>query len=305
VDAAEERRDAIRALWEAGDYPEVAARFEPVSRAVVDHLDVGGLTLLDAATGTGNTALAAARAGAEVAAFDLSPQLLGVARRRAEVAGLRVDWRIGDLVEIPWPADAVDVVTSTFGAFTVDDARRCAAELARVCRPGGRIVVTAWHPEGAFGRLQTELPATFPDLLPVPEGCGPLDWADHDGLAAITAGLPVVRTDLDVASLPLTFTDLDDAIAWFDRVSGPFQRMRGALRQGGVDPATADAAVRRAWAPVTSGAGDRVAIDAVWSRATLTLADPATGSSLAAATGTATGPSTAPAPGPAGGPAGG
>ncbi len=135
-------------------------------------------------TGTGNTAIAAAAAGADVSAFDITPRLLDVARERAAAAGLTIDFREGDLLAIPYPDDAFDLVLSTFGAFTADDPPACARELVCVCRPDGTIVTTAWADEGVFGVLTEVAVTRYPAL--VPHGAAdPRAWADEAGLAGI------------------------------------------------------------------------------------------------------------------------
>src|SRR5581483_1579747 len=106
--------------------------------------------VLDVAAGSGNAALAAARRGAEVTATDFVPRLLETAARRAHTEGLELETREADAQALPFADGAFDVVLSTFGVMFAPDQDRAAGELLRVCRPGGRIGLTAWTPASAM-----------------------------------------------------------------------------------------------------------------------------------------------------------
>jgi SAM-dependent methyltransferase len=259
----EERVAAIRQLWSDGDYRRVAALFAPLTDALVAELDLDVLDVLDAATGTGNAALAAARAGARVTAFDLTPRLLDFARARAEEAGLDVDWREGDLLDVPFPDDAFDVVLSTFGAFTADDPRCCAAELVRVCRPGGRVVTTAWAAEKIFGELTTVVTRRHPEVIP-PDRPDPRAWADPDGLGAIVEGLGVT-VRLQRRTAWFAFPSAEAALDELEEVSGPVQRLRqgvAAVQPRGWAGVREELLAR--WTDLARPAPDGVELPAVW-----------------------------------------
>lgn len=224
---ADERTRRIEELWSEGDYTEVARWFEPISERLVDGLRPSGLRVLDAATGTGNTALAAARAGADVDAFDLTPSLLEIARARAAAAGLEVRFRTGDLLDVPYPDASFDLVVSTFGAFTADDAVRAAEELVRVCRPEGRIVTTAWGREGVIATTSQVVRERRPDLFP--EGApDPSRWADQAGVEELFA-----RCDVEVevrrVETWFSFPDREHLMRAFETVSGPIRRLQAAV----------------------------------------------------------------------------
>ena len=133
---------------------------------------------LDVACGTGAIAFRAARAGARVTGVDLAPALVETARRRAEEEGLEVELEVGDAEALPYEDGAFDVVSSSFGVMFAPDQRRAAAELARVCRPGGRLGLNTWREESGVGQMFR----TFaPFQPPLPEGAGmPLDWGRED-----------------------------------------------------------------------------------------------------------------------------
>jgi SAM-dependent methyltransferase len=267
-----ERVEAIQQLWSVGCYEDVGALFVPVTEAVVAALPLAGRRVLDAATGTGNTAIAAARAGADVAAFDLTPRLLDVARERASAAGVTVDFAEGDLLAIPYPDDAFDVALSTFGAFTADDPQACARELVRVCRPGGTIVSTAWASDGIFGVLTEVALARLASVTPsgAPD---PRAWADADGLAGIFAGLPV-SIELTHRTVWLPFPSVDEAFAMFEATSGPVQRMRAAITAQDADgwPAVRAEIVARWAASSSPGEHDDVLLPGTYGVATITVA---------------------------------
>ena len=129
-------------MWTAGDYPEVARRIESVAELLVERVGAGaGVSLLDVATGSGNVALAAARAGAVVTGLDLTPKLLEAARGRALEAGLEIELIEGDAEALPFADECFDLVTSCFGVIFAPRQRIAAGELVRVARPGATIAV--------------------------------------------------------------------------------------------------------------------------------------------------------------------
>src|SRR4051812_21515695 len=125
-------------VWAAGDYAAVAATIVDVSDRAVGAAGVEpGQAVLDVATGTGNAALAAAALGARVTGLDLTPDLLEIARRRAQAESLEIAFDQGDAQSLPYEDATFDAVVSVFGAMFAPDHARTAAELLRVCRPGG------------------------------------------------------------------------------------------------------------------------------------------------------------------------
>ena len=188
-----DRLASTRKLWSQGDYASVGDLFASAGEALVERVDVAGLDVLDVATGTGNTALAAARAGAaRVVGIDLTPELLAEAARRGDQGGWAVEWQHGDMEALAVPDAAFDRVLSSFGAMFATDQRATAAGLVRACRPGGRIGVTAWALGGVFDRMSTVLAELLPS--PPPPGPSPRDWSSAASLEPIFAGLPVRTT---------------------------------------------------------------------------------------------------------------
>ena len=151
-------------MWASGHYDRVAREVVPVlGERLVDHLGVGaGERVLDVAAGTGNAAVPAARRGASVVASDLTPELLEAGR--AEHPEADIDWQVADAEALPWPDASYDVVMSTVGVMFAPHHQAAADELLRVTRPGGRLGILSWTPEGFIGRLF----ATMRDFVPPP-----------------------------------------------------------------------------------------------------------------------------------------
>ncbi len=164
-----------RMMWASGDYPEVSRMIAGVGELLVERVGAGpGLELLDVATGCGNVALPAARSGAAVTGLDLTPELLEVARDRAEADGLEIVFIEGDAEELPFADGSFDRVTSCFGVMFAPMQQRAAGELLRVARPGASIAVAAWTPEGLNGQLFKTVGSYMP--TPAPELKPPVMW---------------------------------------------------------------------------------------------------------------------------------
>jgi SAM-dependent methyltransferase len=161
-DAALKQRH--RTMWASGHYDQVAREVIPtLGERLVAQLGISaGERVLDVAAGTGNAAVPAARAGASVVASDLTPELLELGR--SEHPDADIDWQVADAEALPWPDASYDVVTSTVGVMFAPHHQRAADELVRVLRPGGRLGIASWTPEGFIGRLF----ATMRDFVPPP-----------------------------------------------------------------------------------------------------------------------------------------
>ena len=142
-------------MWASGDYPAMVETFlEPLGPRLVAAAGIGPhLRVLDVAAGTGNASLPAARAGAQVTASDLTPELLDAGRRRADAAGLELEWVQADAERLPFDDASFDVVMSCIGVMFAPHHQAAADELVRVCRPGGTLALLSWTPEGMLGAL--------------------------------------------------------------------------------------------------------------------------------------------------------
>jgi SAM-dependent methyltransferase len=147
-------KQAQQAMWSSGDFSKVAVTSTIVGELLCEAVDVHfDERVLDVACGNGNSALAAARRFARVTGVDYVPALLAHARRRFEVEGFEGTFMEGDAEALPVPDAGFDVVVSTFGVMFAPDHERAAKELLRACRPGGRIGLACWTPEGACGEM--------------------------------------------------------------------------------------------------------------------------------------------------------
>src|SRR5881396_1462296 len=160
--------------WASGDFAVVAARIVLVAEQLCDTADLhAGWRVLDVATGSGNAAIAAARLACTAVGVDYVPALLERGRERAAAEGLEVELVEGDAEALPFADASFDAVTSVFGSMFAPDHARTAAELLRVCRPGGTIALASWTPEGFIG----ELFRTVGAHVPPPAGvASPLLW---------------------------------------------------------------------------------------------------------------------------------
>jgi SAM-dependent methyltransferase len=165
-------------VWASGDYATVAARIPVISELLCDSADLrAGSRVLDVAGGSGNTALAAARCGARVVSLDYVPALLDRAMTRAAAEGLDLEVVEGDAQALPCADGSFDAVVSVVGVMFAPDQRRTAAELLRVCRPGGTIALANWTPTGFIG----ELFRTIGAHVPPPAGLAPPPlWGSED-----------------------------------------------------------------------------------------------------------------------------
>lgn len=143
-----------QAAWSSGDYAIVGTTLQIVGEQLAEAVDLrAGEKVLDVAAGNGNVTLAAARRWCEVTSTDYVDTLLAGGRRRAEAEGLSVAFETADAENLPFADGTFDAVVSTFGVMFTPDQDRAAAELLRVCKPGGRIGLANWTPESFIGQL--------------------------------------------------------------------------------------------------------------------------------------------------------
>jgi SAM-dependent methyltransferase len=163
--------------WTAGDFPKMGAELSIAGELLCESVPVlAGDRVLDVGTASGNTALAAARRRAIVTGIDITPALLERAKLRAAAEGLPIDFRQGDATALRFEDGVFDVVMSTFGSIFAPDPEKTAAEMARVCRPGGKIAMAVWTPEGMLGKLFLMLARYSPAAAQVDL---PVSWGDE------------------------------------------------------------------------------------------------------------------------------
>jgi ubiquinone/menaquinone biosynthesis C-methylase UbiE len=147
-------KDRQQKTWTSGDYTRIGNTLVIIGELLCEAVDVrAGDKVLDVATGGGNTAISAARRFCEVTGIDYVPELIEYARNRAEVEGVEVSFEVGDAEDLPYPDASFDVVLSTLGVMFAPDQEKTARELLRVCRPGGKIGLANWTPDGFIGNM--------------------------------------------------------------------------------------------------------------------------------------------------------
>ena len=221
-----------RTTWAAGDYAAIA---ELIDEVPPRHLLFGvapeaGEELLDVATGTGNVALRAAAAGVQVVGLDLTPELLDIARRRAEAQDVVIDWVAGDAEELPFEDERFDRVVSAFGVQFAPRHRVVAHELARVCRPGGGIGLANWTPDSQIGellRIVGRYMPTPPDYASPP----PL-WGSREHVRDLFAGTGV-RLEFHRGANPFRFDSAEQLVSFFETRYGPVLKARERLSADG------------------------------------------------------------------------
>lgn len=174
--------------WGLGHYEHTAAQLLPAARVVVDRAaPAAGERVVDVGCGTGNAALLAAARGALVTGVDPSRRLLEIAREQAAVEGLEATFVLGDAAALPIEDASVDLVLSVFGVIFAPNAPAAAAEMARVSAPAGRIVLSAWIPEGAIHEAVRVAQDAVRQAVGAPPGPPPFAWHDRALLAELFA----------------------------------------------------------------------------------------------------------------------
>jgi SAM-dependent methyltransferase len=210
-----------QAVWASGDFNEIARQVVTVSEALVKAVDPhAGQRVLDVACGSGNCALIVARRYCEVTGIDYVPALIERAKMRAAAEVMKIDFRVGDAQALPFPDASFDVVLSVFGVMFAPDQEQAARELLRVCRPGGRIGLSCWMPEGYaadfFKAVGTYMPPP-PGLTP------PMRWGSSAGLNALLgAGTRSIQSER--RNFSHYFRSIDHAMEVMSTYFGPLNR---------------------------------------------------------------------------------
>jgi ubiquinone/menaquinone biosynthesis C-methylase UbiE len=143
-----------QAAWSTGNYAVVGTTLQIVGESLCEALDLrSGTSVLDVAAGNGNATLAAARRWCDVTSTDYVSSLLESARARAQAEGHTIEFEQADAEKLPFPDATFDTVMSTFGVMFTPDQEKAASELARVCKPGGKIGLANWTPGGFIGQV--------------------------------------------------------------------------------------------------------------------------------------------------------
>src|SRR5437764_3920479 len=217
--AAVERRNP--SAWPSGDFSVVASRSVFQAEHLCETADIqAGWRVRDVATGSGNAAIAAGRRGCEAVGIDYVPALLARGRVRATAEHLDVRFVEGDAEDLPFPDASFDAVVSIYGVMFAPDHRRAAAELARVCRPGGRIALASWTPDGFIG----ETFRIFSRYLPPAPGLQPpVRWGDQGYLDSLFGHVAASMTSHRRTAV-FRFGSAEENVDFFRTYYGPTLR---------------------------------------------------------------------------------
>jgi SAM-dependent methyltransferase len=231
-------KQMARANWAAGDFPAIARNdLWAMGDRIVRRVGVApGEDVLDVACGTGNAAIRAAAAGGRVVGVDLTPELFEAGRCEAAAAGVEIDWVEGDAEELPFENASFDVVLSTFGVMFAPRHQVVARELGRMLRPGGRMALFNWTPDGAVGRGFKQMGRHLP---PPPDFASPpLLWGVEQHVRDLFAGTGVeLAFDRELA--PNTqgrFRSIDERIEYYTTAFGPMINLRRMSQAQGTWP---------------------------------------------------------------------
>ncbi|MGQ0604108.1 MAG: class I SAM-dependent methyltransferase [Anaerolineales bacterium] len=229
----ESLKTRLKATWMAGDYGVFAKYLEPGALEFLVRLNLApGTRMLDVGCGAGQIAIPAARAGVNVTGVDIAANLMEQARARAATEGLTVRFDEGDAEMLPYDDAAFDVVVSLIGAMFAPRPERVAAELVRVCQPGGRIVMANWTPTGFIGQMFKVNGKHVPPPALMPS---PVLWGDEATVRERfnTAG-GIAELALTRRHYPLQYPfGVADVVEYFRTYYGPTQRAFAALEAEG------------------------------------------------------------------------
>lgn len=221
----------LKAMWMAGDYGQVAKHIETGAEEFIARLALKpGVRLLDVACGSGNLAIAAARAGAIATGADIATNLLEQARARAASEGLTIQFDEADAEKLPYGDAAFDEVVSMFGAMFAPRPELVAAELTRVCRSGARIAMANWTPDGFVGQMfkiggkYTPAPPDMPS---------PIIWGDEETVRErLRDGIADLQLTRRICQLKYPFPPAE-VVEFFRAYFGPTQRAFESLDADG------------------------------------------------------------------------
>jgi SAM-dependent methyltransferase len=214
------------AAWSAGDYAVVGTTLQIVGESLCEALDLrSGGRVLDVAAGNGNATLAAARRWCDVISTDYVPALLESGRRRANAEGHIITFQEADAERLPFADHTFDAVLSTFGVMFAPDQLQAARELARVCKPGGRIGLANWTPESFIGQLFTLIGRYVPPAAGIesPALWGTRSRIDHFFAAGAT------RIDVHRREFVFRYRSPMHWVEVFRTYYGPLHKTFGAL----------------------------------------------------------------------------
>jgi SAM-dependent methyltransferase len=211
--------------WGSGDYAVVGTTLQIVGESLCEAVDLrSNQRVLDVAAGNGNATLAAARRFAEVVSTDYVPALLERGAERAKAERLPVTFQEADAEALPFDDASFDVVLSTFGVMFTPNQEQAARELLRVCRPGGKIGLANWTPEGFIGQLFKTIGKHVP---PAPGVRSPALWGNKAHLASLFGPNASIRAN--ERQFVFRYRSPEHWLEVFATYYGPVHKALGAL----------------------------------------------------------------------------
>jgi SAM-dependent methyltransferase len=217
------------AVWSSG-----GSDYDQISRGIADSIEhcvlrlnpQPGERILDLSTGTGWTSRRVARRGATVVGVDIASGLLDAARVNAAAEGLRIDYQLGDAENLPFEAGTFDAIVSTCGVMFASRPEAAASELARVCRPGGRIALTTWLSDGNLFKMFQVMKAYMPPP-PTPAPPSPFEWGRVERIRELLGSAFDLRFERGVSS----YRESSAEAAWetFSTGYGPTRSLAASL----------------------------------------------------------------------------
>jgi SAM-dependent methyltransferase len=225
--SVEQLKQRSRATWAAGDFDAIAQQIWDVGQKLVDRVGVEpGMRVLDVACGTGNATIPAALAGGRCTGLDLTPELFEDGRRHAADAGVEIEWIEGDAEAMAVPEAGFDRVLSSFGVMFAPRHQVAAAELARVCAPGGVVGLCAWTPDGFNGEMFKMVGSRMP--APPSYASPPVLWGSEPHVRSL---LEPLGFSVEVERLDAIFrgATVEEIVGRMETKFGPWLMAQAAL----------------------------------------------------------------------------
>ncbi len=230
-------KERMQKIWTSGDYAKIGNPLVIMGELLCEAADLrSGDKVLDVATGSGNTALSAARRFCEVTGMDLAPEWIEHARRRAEAESMNITFEVGDAENLSYPDASFDVVLSTLGVMFCPNQEKAADEMLRVCRSGGKIGLANWTPDSFIGNMLR----TVGKHVPPPPGIKPPPvWGTEERLRELLGeGISSLETTL--RSYIFRYPSAEYFVEYFREYYGPTVRAFAALEPEGKDALARD-----------------------------------------------------------------
>jgi ubiquinone/menaquinone biosynthesis C-methylase UbiE len=230
-------KDRQQKTWTSGNYARIGNTLVIMGELLCEAVNVhAGDKVLDVATGSGNTAISAARRFCDTTGIDYVPELIEHARKRAEVEGVEVSFEVGDAEDLPYPDASFDVVLSTLGVMFAPDQEKVAEELLRICRPGGKIGLANWTPDGFIGNMFR----TLGKHVPPPPGIKPPPlWGTEERLRELL-GEGVASLEVRQRSYMLRYPSAGHFVEYFRSYYGPTLKAFESLDRDGQEALAKD-----------------------------------------------------------------